>query len=130
MDLFDGLYNEAIGNGKPAKPLLDAAFRKQFPQLHDFIVKTSHRKHKREHGRITISAKGDHFTITLTDPTAKSSFCMPFDSVEEGLRSMENYCADSVVHWYYWGKEKSGREPQNPIASISTGRTKKSNTKK
>jgi len=130
MDLFDGLYNEGIENGNLAKPLLDTAFRKQFPQLHDFIVKTSHRKHRRDHGRITIGAEVDHFKITITDPTAKSSFSIVCDKIEDGLRSMENHCAGSVIHWYYWGKEKSGRELQIPSASISTGRTKKSRTKK
>ncbi len=126
MDLFDSLYNDAITNGKPEKPLLDEAFRKQFANLHDFIVKRSHNKLKREHGRVTITAEGEHFKIQLTDPTGQCSFSMLCDDIESGLRSMENHCSNSAVHWYYWGKKDVSANRAVVGNSIGTGGTKSS----
>lgn len=135
MGLFETLYDDQFDNSEPAI-LLDEAFRKQFAQLHDFVVKRSHNGLKREHGRITFSAEGDHFKITISDPTGQCSFAMLCDSFEAGLRSMENHCENSSVHWYYWKNKTNGattatkRTTKRPTNSSTTGNTRRSKKKK
>lgn len=135
MGLFETLYDDQFDTSEPAI-LLDEAFRKQFDQLHDFIVKRSHNGLKREHGRVTISAEGDHFKITISDPTGQCSFAMLCDSIEAGLRSMENHCASSAIHWYYWKGKTNGASTskktstKRPTSSSTTGVTKRTKKKK
>lgn len=114
MDLFDTIYNHNVENGSGPNVLLDSGFRKQFPQLHDFIVKTSHNGFKREHGRVTLTAENGLFKISLADPTGKCSFSITAETIEQGLQSMENHAANSAVHWYYWpSRAKSARTAKN-----------------
>ncbi len=128
MDLFDSLYNGAIEEPSDVNVLVDTTFRKHFKQLHDFVVKLSHNKLRREHGRITISSENGKFKVTITDPTASKSFSMLCESVEAGLRSMENCADNSAIHWYYWGAKKAPAKNADTNSTAGTG--KRSRTKK
>ena len=109
MDLFDSLYNTGIEDATTPNVLLDEAFRKHYPQLHDFIVRTEHNGKQRDHGRVTITAENGSFKIMLADHTGESSFGIECPSIEEGLASMENHCDQNAVRWYRWPSKSRGK---------------------
>ena len=121
MSLFDRLYNSTVENGEHVNALLDEAFRKEYPNLHDFIVVLSNAGIPREHGRITITASNGEFQVGLADPTGQCSFSIKAHSVEAGLQSMEQHCAQGAVHWYQWPSRKKGGKKGRPTHSPSRG---------
>lgn len=109
-DMLDDLYEDPQGEKSeedyPSCPFL----RVHSPNINDFVRFDRYKGKPRPNGKISLTADGNRFVLTVTDLEHERSCSISCYGMQDGLEQLEQLVKTRQLHWRYWGNRTAGKK--------------------